>query len=185
MQDDWLSLQETDKEQSLCGWVQLHDLETSETKNTETSVSLEARRLLGGITYQVVEPVAIYSAPSRLQTEVSTLSPGESVTGFPANQHWIRLDTECTEPNFVSHWVFQHPVAPAMHATWCKLKILQKKSGILKVTWPGLKDLSSISPGFTLYSLEWNFPGGKGGCGLVPAPETLMHLKRALILSNY
>ena len=172
-------MRQSDNEQCayIDGWVWLHDLENpSETKDVE-SASAEVGRLLGcngGVTYKVVESAPVYSVPSRLQSEVSRLSPG-SVTGFPATHHWIRLDSlDATEElNFISHWVFQHPSAPALRADWCKLNVLKKKSGILKVTWPGLKSLSSITPGFILYSLEWSFPPGRGGCGLVLAPETL------------
>ena len=172
MQDDWLSLRQSDNEQCtyIDGWVWLHDLENpSETKNIE---SASPGGLLGGVTYQVVESAPVYSVPSRLQSEISRLSPGVRVTGFPATHHWIRLDAT-EELNFISHWVFQHPSAPALRADWCKLNVLKKKSGILKVTWPGLKSLSAITPGFILYSLEWSLPSGRGGCGLVLTPETL------------
>jgi len=174
LEEDWLSLRQSDNEQCayIDGWVWLHDLENpSETKDVE-SASPEVGRLLGGVTYKVVESAPVYSVPSRLQSEVSRLSPGGSVTGFPATHHWIRLDAT-EELNFISHWVFQHPSAPALRADWCKLNVLKKRSGILKVTWPGLKSLSSITPEFILYSLEWSFPPGRGGCGLVLAPETL------------
>ena len=139
---------------------------TSSLLHLKLDVCLEVSR------NKVVESAPVYSVPSRLQSEVSRLSPGGSVTGFPATHHWIRLDAT-EELNFISHWVFQHPSAPALRADWCKLNVLKKRSGILKVTWPGLKSLSSITPGFILYSLEWSFPPGRGGCGLVLAPETL------------
>lgn len=145
------------------------------------AVKLEA---IGGVSYTVSEEVPFYPRPSRLAEESGTLEVGEAIRGYPAGNHWIYLASENAKLQgleFVSHWVFQHPLYPSLCASWCKLRV-QRKGGVMKVTWPGLQ-FSKKGTFPIFYCLEWNFfrASRKCGCGMVQTPETwswLRSLKR-------
>ncbi|CAK9014557.1 D-amino acid dehydrogenase small subunit, partial [Durusdinium trenchii] len=88
---------------------------------------------------------------------------------FPA-QHWIRL-APSNGLDFVSHWVFQHPLDGSLRANWCQLQVSRLPSGTLKVCWPGLPQSHPV-----IYCLEWD--GSKSrGCGLGSSTECTLLLR--------
>ena len=170
LHNDWLNLcepRETDTDSNK--WVWLWNLErrgenvSCDLEQSERA-ALRAQQAVGGIAYQTFQTLPLYSRPSRSSIlEDSRLPPGVSVTGFPA-QHWIRL-APSNGLDFVSHWVFQHPLDGSLRANWCQLQVSRLPSGTLKVCWPGLPQSHPV-----IYCLEWD--GSKSrGCGLGSSTE--------------
>ena len=139
-----------------------------EVEHIENSILHAQSMLEDAIEYQVLAATPTYCKPSQLEAEESQLLEGETVAGFPALSHWIKLQPSEGDLDFVSHWVFQRPLEPTLQAKWCEIQVLRRKSGVLHVRWKGL---ITRRPCFTLYCLEWK-SGSSQGCGLtlMPAP---------------
>ena len=181
LQDEWLNLRSEPAQTLSNDWVWLCDLEhkgekASDAVQTIEMASLRAEQVLGGISYEALQTVPLYSSPSKLSAiSDSTLSPGESFKGFPA-EHWIRLQPT-NGLDFVSHWVFHHPLDRSLRANWCKLYVSKPSGDVtdgLKVSWPGLPRNETAS---VLYSLEWKLASSfeSFSSGLGPATEPWMH----------
>ncbi|CAJ1411044.1 unnamed protein product [Effrenium voratum] len=145
-----------------------------EVEHIENSILHAQSMLEDAIEYQVLAATPTYCKPSQLEAEESQLLEGETVAGFPALSHWIKLQPSEGDLDFVSHWVFQRPLEPTLQAKWCEIQVLRRKSGVLHVRWKGL---ITRRPCFTLYCLEWK-SGSSQGCGLTLMPECTVAISK-------